>query len=1250
MNFQLLEKVKRKALDAVGAVGNYFNSGSNQGQNFWSSPVAQGMANVQRTIMPPMQTAGRVLENFQPKITPPITVPEIPNQPVFNTVAKILNLPSTIDNVKAKLLSDMFIKPTGQALTTASSPEKAQTVFKGVADYPTQIKNKDLGAMWDNPATQFALTLPLFMGGGTKAKAGKMVLEKAPSFIDEALKAGKIGLEEANLLRQEYAPVAKTVVENAPKVANLIDKITSDTVAGYAKLKGSDAPGFVSDANGVVQKVKEVGTKKFAELFNPKITETVNRGLQLPAGEIAPPKEITNSTQAANFMKLVNEGKQVIENAIFKAKTPEEFNALVKAGVPQDKIVAPLLEQAAQVKDVGWYEKLILPRLQRLEKSLGPMFQGFKDAIITPHLQNVSDSVDWAKQQFKAVESLGIAPGSKESQLVEKFGTGATTYKQMVVEVGQQTADKVVEADKFFRGWYETTRNFINEKRLAVGLPEIPQKENYYRSMRQFSGKATDMFDSLLSGGKTGATSATLSMKQGAKTSYDAVKGVVDYIEHAKAAGFTDTIIPKIDEFTKTLKEAGGNPKVVAYLQDFNDSISGIKNVGGIGKTIENITAPMRRAKVVGNPSSTVAQFFNLAQGIGRHPVAFFKSLGNTSARFAADSSPYLKALTDRVPVSLTEGVGNKAVKTGGIVMQEANNWTARTLWKSFYQEAIGAGKKSREAAQYAEDMIPQLMGDRRLGMQPGMFENAIGRVVGAFTLENQAGINLLIKDIGEKKVGQVVGTLVAWHLANNVSEKVGAGYTPFLDPVQAVMDAAELWTGSERKDTNRVKAVGRIVAEMTKLTPQLQSSIFGVYKLGEGLGALPPAQDIFGSEDPTWQNVGNLYNPLANVNRNVTGNPWIDKPLNVASSFISGVNPVLKATQAGVSMVRGAAESQAGNIMYEMPKDIFNRTRALIFGQSSTPQAQEYFANDFSRPLAGTQNDVYKNLPADQKSAYLKTAEGQNSTAAKFKSATAEPSFVNKLFGVKDSVPPIGFKPTTAKDKTLLDTYVKTTLDGGQIPSAEYMKDSIFDGRDYASAKTATDKKSVMDAALKAVDNEYYTPEQKDAIISSAGVDKQQLNYYQQASVLEDDRIKLVSDYAGTATHAELMQVLGAGKMEVAGKAITSTGMISYLYDAGYISKDDKSYLSALKWDPVFDKFYMARDYKGGGGGQTAAQRKAVITKLNALFKLGTGTTKPVNTKLKTATIFKTVTPTANSTSKLKITPTKKSGDWFSG
>jgi len=36
--------------DIAGKLRNYFNPTSNNGNNFWSTPVAQGMGNVQNTI------------------------------------------------------------------------------------------------------------------------------------------------------------------------------------------------------------------------------------------------------------------------------------------------------------------------------------------------------------------------------------------------------------------------------------------------------------------------------------------------------------------------------------------------------------------------------------------------------------------------------------------------------------------------------------------------------------------------------------------------------------------------------------------------------------------------------------------------------------------------------------------------------------------------------------------------------------------------------------------------------------------------------------------------------------------------------------------------------------------------------------------------------------------------------------------------------------------------------------------------
>ena len=126
-----------------------------------------------------------------------------------------------------------------------------------------------------------------------------------------------------------------------------------------------------------------------------------------------------------------------------------------------------------------------------------------------------------------------------------------------------------------------------------------------------------------------------------------------------------------------------------------------------------------------------------------------------------------------------------------------------------------------------------------------------------------------------------------------------------------------------------------------------------------------------------------------------------------------------------------------------------------------------------------------------------------------------------------------------------------------------------------------------------------------------------------------------------------KVMMSLVMAKREIGGKSLATSTDINYLYNMGLISKDEKSFLNAVNFDTVLNKFYMDRDYTGGG--MTDAKRRATIGKLNTIFKLGTGTTSTKKSTFKTSSLPTSQTPQRTDTiSSLKITPTKRAGQWF--
>jgi hypothetical protein len=194
---------------------------------------------------------------------------------------------------------------------------------------------------------------------------------------------------------------------------------------------------------------------------------------------------------------------------------------------------------------------------------------------------------------------------------------------------------------------------------------------------------------------------------------------------------------------------------------------------------------------------------------------------------------------------------------------------------------------------------------------------------------------------------------------------------------------------------------------------------------------------------------------------------------------------------------------------------------------------------------------------------------------------------------------------PKTKKEQDALNKAVDTALENGSADLPDnVIITRFFKGKTYdKSARSG--QQDILDAALKVADDEYLTSEQKAKIVNAAKIDPVDLQYYRVASMDQNDRLEGILEFA-SAEHTnrdEFIQDLILGKRGVGGKSMFSTTMFDRLYDEGLISKDEKALITAVKYDPIFNKFYMDRDYDGGSG-ESASKVRTYVKSINALFK----------------------------------------------
>jgi len=340
--------------------------------------------------------------------------------------------------------------------------------------------------------------------------------------------------------------------------------------------------------------------------------------------------------------------------------------------------------------------------------------------------------------------------------------------------------------------------------------------------------------------------------------------------------------------------------------------------------------------------------------------------------------------------------------------------------------------------------------------------------------------------------------------------------------------------------------------------------------------------------------------------NENVDNSGRINKAL--TRNLVPFGNQTLKTTGALDILGQGYSESAKGNINYPVGDlNPLQEAQAIFFGSSSIPNAKEASkmwdardkgTSDVYPTLTGKQSAVFKETPEDEQEAYYDKQIAKQSITAK-KLANPEKRGLSDWFK----------KEETSNESKIKDLHFAkgdaTSSDAGVRASA------------FSTLKTVFEDPELPD-------------EYKQKVFEASGVTENEFEYYKMASMNTLDKRKGLIEFV-------------SGEFEDRDELVTGTDY-NYLYDMGYITKDEKNLLYNIRFDESTGKFYMDRDYKSGGG-ISATQQRSMINKANEIIKsrVSRKTRKP--TKL--SEIFKT----PEHISALDLQPkrgTKSDTKWF--
>lgn len=295
--------------------------------------------------------------------------------------------------------------------------------------------------------------------------------------------------------------------------------------------------------------------------------------------------------------------------------------------------------------------------------------------------------------------------------------------------------------------------------------------------------------------------------------------------------------------------------------------------------------------------------------------------------------------------------------------MELIDSFTADTLVRARYNENVRRGLSEAEAMADADAWAAGVMADRSKGAMPTLFSqtNPLTKLLTQFQLEVNNQLSYVFKDIPEEMKEKGVMALamalfkfmIGAYLYNELYEKL-IGRRPALDPIGMLKEAAE-----------DVKTEGAYDAGVNLAVGVVEELPFVGSLLGGGRLPISSAIPDFGK---LWQAISD--SDWDSKKRVATAAKELAKPATyLALPFGGGqVKKVVEGVEAIAREGSYSVDSSGADIL-QYP--VYASTpgeagaaavRALFFGKSALPTAQEWVKSDFDS-LNARQTEVYQSL-----------------------------------------------------------------------------------------------------------------------------------------------------------------------------------------------------------------------------------------------------------------------------------------------
>lgn len=638
--------------------------------------------------------------------------------------------------------------------------------------------------------------------------------------------------------------------------------------------------------------------------------------------------------------------------------------------------------ELGDLSDVNDYGSSLATMRRNIERGFGKETGKKVNEFLVDHQQHQATKLIERQVQLKngmeqVAKYLGISFGvgrrkaKRVSADIQNFGEGKISQSDLVQKYGKEYANKIENADKWFRNNYDSLLTEMNNTLTAYGYEPVPRRKNYYTHFQEPSlwknfGLKMQEIRSLtsptlqdstttsprgsISNDLAGQSEFTLPNKKfnkyalrrkGDKATPDAFTAFEKYLTPTLNNIYMTPSITRARVLTKAIakdadvmgKDAN---KIIIQTREWANRLAGktnrldrpIVDSNWGNKAIKISQWAQRRVganTIVGNLSTAVMQPVLLTQtaGVSGYKNTLVAALQEASSAHGPNA-PIRKSEFMRRRYadtsSVTDTKTRRAAEIANTPLKVIEETAVRISWNAAHNDAISKGLTGDAAIKYADVQTEKTVSGRSIGERPEMFESKAAGLATMYQLE----VNNYWQQMGKEMTKeQAAKSMVAAYGFNLVLQSL-TGRDAGFNPIDAIIDSIGIGAGDDEDAKKKATRIAqRVAGEFADNLP-FTGTVGGM--IGND-----NYKKLFGRESDSGRfGVGNAMQTLYN------------NPEMIVSPF--GSNQVKKTIGGARALFDGAVTDKNGKVKAEVDGSPFDIARGTAFGKSAIPSVKKYY------------------------------------------------------------------------------------------------------------------------------------------------------------------------------------------------------------------------------------------------------------------------------------------------------------------